>query len=196
MFPAEGIWAVASGLGGAAAAREWAGAARGAAAWTFRRPGGTEREAVAAARALRAEAPWLAIHGRGDWADLCGAEAVIAGFGSLAPAQLRRLFPRLLLGCSTHELAEVDAAVAAGARFVLFGPVWETPSKDGILAPRGTELLRAACGLGVPVLAIGGVDRPERVLACRRAGAAGAAVLRAARDPALLAAMVDAWRAG
>jgi len=188
-----GIWAVASGLGAASEARSWARAARAAAAWTFRRPAGGDREALAALRALAAEAPWLAVHGRGDLARLAGARAVIAGLGSLPAWELRRLFAGLAIGRSTHAPEEVDRAARTGLDFVLFGPVWETPAKRGILAPRGLEGLAAACAAGVPVVAIGGVDRPERVAACRRAGARGAAVLRAARDPVLLGELVAAW---
>lgn len=192
-----GIWAVASGLRDAGDARDWARGAGAAAAWTFRRPAAGDRVALAALRALAAAgAPWLAVHGRGDLALLAGAQAVIAGRGSLPAEVLRRLCPGLALGRSTHDLEEVAAAAAAGLDFVLFGPVWETPAKQGILAPRGLAALAEACGLGLPVVAIGGIDRRERAVACREAGARGAAVLRAAREPTLLAELARAWEAG
>jgi thiamine monophosphate synthase len=191
----RGVWAVASGLAGAADARAWAEGAAAAAAWSFRLPSGDERAALAALRELRPASPWLAVHARSDWAALARADAVIGGARSLPldalAGEARR--HRLVLGRSTHRPAEVAEAAAAGAAFVLYGPVWDTPAKRGILAPRGLDGLRAACALGLPVVAIGGIERAEQVAACHAAGAHGAAVLRAARDPVLLAELAAAW---
>ncbi|HEX5759107.1 MAG TPA: thiamine phosphate synthase, partial [Thermoanaerobaculia bacterium] len=71
-------------------------------------------------------------------------------------------------------LAEVASAAAERADYALFGPVWETPGKG---APRGLEELRRAAGLGLPVLALGGVTI-ERIPAVAETGAAGAAGIR------------------
>ena len=95
-----------------------------------------------------------------------------------------------------HEPSEVAEAAAAGAAFAYFGPVWDTPSKRGILQPRGLAGLRAACAFGIPVIAIGGVGEAEQVLACRQAGAHGVAVLRGARHARVLEALAEAWQAG
>jgi len=120
---------------------------------------------------------------------------VIAGARSLPLETLAGQAERhgLALGCSTHAPSEVAAAAAAGAAFAIFGPVWETPAKRGVLAPRGLDGLRAACALGLPVIAIGGVEEPAQAAACREAGAHGVAVLRAAREPERLAALAAAW---
>ena len=87
---------------------------------------------------------------------------------------------RPLLGYSAHGTDELAEAIAHGVDFATIGPVYATPSKEGILAPTGPEILRA-CGEafpGFPVLALGGVD-VSRASECVRAGAAGVAVIRA-----------------
>ena len=105
-----------------------------------------------------------------------------------APA-LRRA---LLYGVSTHSLAGVQAAEAAGADFVTFGPLFETPSKAPYGEPVGLPALeRAAHAARVPIFALGGIT-PARTRACLDAGAHGVAAISAiwnADDPvqALLA---------
>ncbi|MFQ5748100.1 MAG: thiamine phosphate synthase [Planctomycetota bacterium] len=192
-----GVWAVASGVRGPADARGWADSAAAADAWTFRLPACNEKEALAALRILAGGGKTLAVHARGDWARACQAAGVIAGSRSLPLPVLRRLFPGLACGASVHSLEEGARAVEEGADFLLFGPVWNTPSKEGILAARGTGLLARLCGKHrVPVAAIGGIRREAQVRECRAAGAYGVAVLRAARHPALLGSLVRAWREG
>jgi len=93
-----------------------------------------------------------------------------------------------LIGVSTHTRAEAQAAVEQGADFVVFGPVFFTPSKAPYGQPVGLDALRAVRGaVNAPLLAIGGIKQTnlEQVLA---AGADGIAVISAiisADDPAL-----------
>ncbi len=103
---------------------------------------------------------------------------------------------RLRFGVSCHSLAGVRAAEEAGAAFATFGPVFETASKAGYGQPVGLKLLeQAAAGSRLPLLALGGVT-PERVRACREAGAWGVSAISAiwdAGDPlAALAAFGEA----
>jgi len=89
------------------------------------------------------------------------------------------LGPEALIGVSTHTPAEAAAAGAAGASFVTFGPVYDTPSKRGLGTPVGiAALAEAVRAAGVPVFALGGVDgtRLEEVQAT---GAHGVGVIRA-----------------
>jgi thiamine-phosphate pyrophosphorylase len=69
--------------------------------------------------------------------------------------------PDALVGVSTHSDAEIDAAVAAGADYLGFGPVFATASKPGapLPPPHGLEGLRRAVqrAAPVPVVAIGGL---------------------------------------
>ena len=89
------------------------------------------------------------------------------------PSQL--LPPSVAVGFSAH--AGDVSEDWEGADYLTFGPLRETPSKQGLLEPVGLEgLERAAQRSDRPVLAIGGV-RPEDVQPARTAGAAGVAVL-------------------
>jgi thiamine-phosphate pyrophosphorylase len=97
----------------------------------------------------------------------------------------------LLLGLSASTVAEAHAA-AGPADYVGAGPVWATPSKPDADPPIGLEGLRELCAaVEVPVVAIGGIDA-SNAAECIRAGAAGVAVIRAARDAAALRAALDA----
>jgi thiamine-phosphate pyrophosphorylase len=97
----------------------------------------------------------------------------------------------LLLGLSAASTAEAQAA-AELADYVGAGPVWATPSKPDADPPIGLDGLRELCAaVGVPVVAIGGIDE-SNAADCIRAGAAGVAVVRAARDAAALRAAIDA----
>lgn len=137
----------------------------------------------------------LFVNDRIDVARAVGADGVQLGAASLPVEVARALLPAsALVGASVHAL---DEAATTGADFVVFGPVFDTPSKRAYGAPQGIARLRAAIALTpVPVLAIGGVE-PSNVEAVRAAGVGGVAVVRAilaASDPAaatrtLLAAM-------
>jgi thiamine-phosphate pyrophosphorylase len=99
---------------------------------------------------------------------------------SLPIAAVRRLVgPDRLIGISTHSLAEVHAANRDGADYVVFGPIFDTPSKREFGSPVGLEQLAEVCRRSaVPVFAIGGVTRAS-VPDVLRAGAHGVAVIGA-----------------
>lgn len=151
-------------------------------------------ELLALARAARVRLPAAAllINGRLDVALAAGADGVHLPSDGLPAAPLlawaARLGRRPLVGRSTHTLAEVAAARDEGADYVTFGPVFATPGKG---APVGTPALAAAARLGVPVLALGGLE-PERVAEAIAAGAHGVAAIRAFRTRDAAAAMVAA----
>ena len=146
------------------------------------------RDVTSAARAA------LYVNGRADVALAAGADGVHLGGGALSPADVARVGPGLAVAISTHapaevaEVAKVATLAAAGLRFAVFGPVWDTPSKRALGVPVGVEALRAAARATpeLPLLALGGVT-PARAAACLRAGASGVACIRAvmaAPDPA------------
>jgi len=128
------------------------------------------------------------------------ADGVHLGFRSMGVAAARAMVgERTLVGCSTHDLQELDRAILEGADYVTFGPVYDTPSKRGLLEPRGeTALAEAVARSAVPVIALGGVTA-ERVAALRATGAAGVACIReilAADDETRAArALASAWEA-
>jgi thiamine-phosphate pyrophosphorylase len=142
----------------------------------------------------------LLVNDRIDIALASGADGIHLPAESFGVKDARTLGPDLLIGVSTHRPDEVAAAEAAGADFVVFGPVFDTPSKRPFGPPAGLEALaEAALGARLPVLAIGGITG-ERVRDVRESGAAGVAVIRAvlaADDPtAASRALTDAIGSG
>lgn len=87
--------------------------------------------------------------------------------------------PGLALGVSVHQVDEAIEAEEDGAEFVVFGPIYDTPSKRPWGAPQGVDPLeRVVEAVGIPVFAVGGIT-PERVPEVRKTGAAGVAVISA-----------------
>jgi thiamine-phosphate pyrophosphorylase len=94
-------------------------------------------------------------------------------------AHIRALFPKHLVGASTHSVESVRAAAGAGVDFVTFGPVFATPTKVKFGPSLGLSALQAACtAVEIPVFAIGGITA-ERARDCLDAGAHGVAVVGA-----------------
>jgi len=142
-------------------------------------PGGPLLTLAERLRAVTARAgAVLLVNDRIDVALAAGADGVHLGGGSVAVDVARGLLPPgALVGVSMHSTADLQAA--AGADFVLFGPVFETPAKAAFGPPQGLARLRqAVLATPLPVLAIGGVDAAHG-RDVRAAGAAGAAVIRA-----------------
>jgi thiamine-phosphate pyrophosphorylase len=135
-------------------------------------------------RALRplttARGARLIVNDRVDVALAVGADAVQRTGTSLSIEDIRAVAGRrLLVGASVHGLDEARQAEAAGADWLVFGPVYDTPAKRGYGPPQGVDALaRVAAAVRVPVIAIGGLT-PERVPEVRAAGAAGVAVISA-----------------
>jgi thiamine-phosphate pyrophosphorylase len=97
----------------------------------------------------------------------------------------------LMLGLSAASVEEAQSADAR-ADYIGAGPVWATPSKPDADPAIGLEGLREICAaVSTPVVAIGGIEAPNAA-ECIRAGAAGVAVIRAARDAAELRRVIDA----
>jgi len=121
----------------------------------------------------------LWMNDRPDLALLAGADGVHLGQDD-APASLveREEFRKLLVGRSTHDRAQLDAAEAAArVDWIAVGPIFETSSKPDHEAVLGVEELRDLRGrTAKPLVAIGGIDASnlERVL---DAGADSVAIL-------------------
>ena len=129
----------------------------------------------------------LLINDRLDVALALDAAGVHLAGHSLPTAVARRVLgPRKLLGVSTHSVEEARQAAEEGADFVVFGPVFTTPSKIAYGPPQGLQHLAAVVRqVRLPVIAIGGVDVTNlpQVL---QTGAYGVAMIRAvlaAPDP-------------
>jgi thiamine-phosphate pyrophosphorylase len=122
----------------------------------------------------------LIVNDRADVALAVGADAVQRTQASLTVAEIRAVVDkRLRIGASTHSRDEAMAAEAEGADWIVFGPIYDTPSKRRYGAPQGLRALEAiVAAVRAPVIAIGGIT-PERVAEVRRAGAHGVAVISA-----------------
>lgn len=99
---------------------------------------------------------------RPDLAELAQCDGVHVGQDDLPVGLVRKLSPRLLVGVSTHDPAQLAAALADRPDYVALGPIFGTTSKerpDPIVGveqlARAHEATRAA---KIPLVAIGGID--------------------------------------
>ena len=141
------------------------------------------RETLALLSALvprcRARGTLLFANDRPDLALLAGCDGVHVGQDDVPLALVRKLAPTLKVGVSTHDLAQVDAALAERPDYVAFGPIFATGSKqnpDPVVGVEGLELAAArARAAAVPLVAIGGITL-ERAAQVARAGALAAVI--------------------
>jgi thiamine-phosphate diphosphorylase len=148
---------------------------------------GPTEQVVAAGRRFRALGTTFIVNDDVDAALELGADGVHLGQSDEGAARARAR--GLVLGRSATTLEE---AVAADADYLGVGPIWPTPSKTDAAPPLGLgELERICRAVGVPVIAIGGVDA-SNAGDCIRAGAAGVAVVRASTEPGVREAVDEA----
>jgi thiamine-phosphate pyrophosphorylase len=160
-----------------------AGLPPGAAAIHLREKDLGGRDLLSAARALlavcRAHGQLLLVNDRLDVALAAGADGVHLPAAGIAPADARRLLPGgALVGVSCHSEEDVARARDGGATYAFLSPIFDTPSKRGLLPPLGVDALRRASRLGLPLVALGGVA-PGNAAALLDAGAHGVAAIRA-----------------
>jgi thiamine-phosphate diphosphorylase len=120
----------------------------------------------------------------------CGADGVHLGQDDMPLHVARKIAGgRLIIGISTHSLAQAEAAQEDGADYIGFGPIFKTDTKDAGEA-KGTSRLRSLKGkIKIPIAAIGGInlDNAAEVI---EAGADAVAVISAvtnAKDTVLAA---------
>lgn len=139
------------------------------------------RELLAVCRRLRtataATGCRLLLNDRVDIALAAGLDGVHLRSAGLPVRRIRSLVPPdFIIGRSTHSLEEALRAEEEGADFITLSPIFDTPSKRGILAPLGLKSLQmAADRVKIPVFALGGIDigNARHVLASGVAGLAG-----------------------
>ncbi len=130
----------------------------------------------------------LLINDRIDVALAVDADGVHLGSGSLPVKSARELLgDEKLIGVSTHSVKEARKAEQAGADFILFGPVYFTPSKAAYGEPQGpTRLKEIVEKISLPVYAIGGI-KMANIREIKKTGIRGIALISAvmaAADPA------------
>jgi thiamine-phosphate pyrophosphorylase len=151
---------------------------------------GLARNSVDATNKLgRAGQARVVINDRLDVALASRAAGVHLGGGSVPATEVVRWCrsgnapPEFLVGVSCHSIAEAREAESAGACYVFFGPIFDTPSKRSFGPAQGTARLAEVCqALRIPVIAIGGINE-ENGTECIRARAAGIAAVRFFQEP-------------
>ena len=121
------------------------------------------RELLALSQELRAMTKEfgakLFINDHVDVAVAVDADGVHLGHQSMPAAAVRKIAgTKLMIGVSTHNIEEARAAESAGADFVTFGPIYETPSKSHLGAPAGLDALKEVKrAVDIPIFALGGI---------------------------------------
>lgn len=138
----------------------------------------------------------LFVNDRVDIAMAVGADGVQCREDGIGPADVKKVSPGLVAGASVHS---VDAALEAeleGADFLLFGPVFRTPSKAPYGKPQGSGKLALVAGsVRIPVFAVGGIT-PDRLESCFKAGAWGAAGISSIMSAKSVRRTVKRWEEG
>jgi len=150
------------------------------------------RQAMALLRAATAASrPLLVVNDRPDLAIAAGADGVHVGQDELPIEVVRRLVgPQAIVGVSTHNVAQVDAAVAGGADYLGCGPTFASRTKR-FASFAGLDFLTAvAPRTTLPAFAIGGIDLENlaAVLATGIQRVAIAGAIATAADPQATAA--------
>ena len=114
----------------------------------------------------------LIINDHAEIARMVEVEGVHVGQDDLSVAEARRIAGRsLLIGKSTHTLAQAKAAEAEGADYIGFGPLFATPTKPDY-APIGlAEIGEVHREVNLPIFCIGGIklsNLPEVIAAGAR----------------------------
>jgi thiamine-phosphate pyrophosphorylase len=139
----------------------------------LREKGLTDRELLKRAREVRiltaqAKARFV-LNDRPDLARLSGADGVHLGQDDITVRDARRVVgSNVVIGVSTHDRAQLDAAVLAGAGYLGVGPVFPSATKE-FAEPElaGLAYLQAAAeATNIPWFAIGGIteENVQRVL--------------------------------
>ena len=142
----------------------------------------------------------ILVNDRLDISYATGAGGVHLGEQSLPVADAKRFLrerqagAKFLVGASVHSVESAQTAERAGPDYVVFGPVFATPSKAGFGEPQGIERLADVCErTRLDVVAIGGITL-DNAGACVAAGAKGIAAIRLFQEAEDVKAVVQALK--
>jgi thiamine-phosphate pyrophosphorylase len=141
-------------------------------------------------RMAQARGALVVVNDRADVARLAAAGGVHVGQDDLGPRAVRGIVGAgAIVGLSTHDAVQVEAAVIEPIDYVAIGPTYETSTKPSTYAGLGLEGVHRLSGRirarSLKTVAIGGITL-ERAAAVIQAGADSIAVisdLLAAGDP-------------
>ena len=143
----------------------------------LRAPGLSARKIEAEANQLVSSAAVpVVISSRCDIVLAAGAAGVNLPESDIDVAGARLLMGVRLVGRSVHSLESALQAEREGADYVIYGPVWASPSHPTSSPVGVAALAEVSRSLRIPVIAIGGVTG-ERIAECHAAGAAGYAAI-------------------
>jgi thiamine-phosphate pyrophosphorylase len=115
------------------------------------------------------------------------ADGVHIGQDDESAKEVREKIGDKILGVSTHNLEEVEKAIAQGADYVGIGPIYSTTTKEDAKSAQGTTLIQEVRnnGIDIPIVGIGGITS-ENVAPVMKSGGNGVSVITAislAADP-------------
>lgn len=115
------------------------------------------------------------------------ADGVHVGQGDIPPAEARRILgPAKILGYSTHNQAQIEAAQKEPVDYIGIGPVFTTATKENPDPTTGIQLLEwAHLHTALPFVAIGGItlSNLDQVLHAGAKSIAVIAAISSAPDP-------------
>jgi thiamine-phosphate pyrophosphorylase len=164
----------------------------GARLFQYRNKTSSSRELLHASQALcltvRQRGGTFLVNDRADIAHLAGANGVHLGQGDLGVSAARKVVGKdCLIGLSTHNLQQFNAAIESCVDYIAIGPIFPTSGKQNPDPVVGIDFIRTVRKLTTkPIVAIGGItlERTRQVL---DAGADSVAVISdilKARKPA------------
>lgn len=116
------------------------------------------RLAQGARRLTEAYSALLIVDDRVDIALAAGADGVHVGQEDMPVDVARAIAPDLIIGASSHNLAEALRAQEQGASYVNIGPIFPTATKSGLPTFLGPEAIgQIAPKLKVPFTVMGGI---------------------------------------
>jgi len=119
----------------------------------------------------------LIVNDRVDIALAADADGVHLGQEDLPLEAARRLMGEKIIGISTHDLEQAQAAALGGADYIGFGPMFATTTKSTGYPARGTAMLKGIrAAVSLPIVAIGGITE-DRVAQVWQSGADSVAVI-------------------
>lgn len=123
------------------------------------------------------------VNDRLDVARMSKADGLHLGQDDIEPDRARDfLGDDIIIGLSTHNLSQVEAAQNEPLDYIGFGPIWETDFKKVSYSITGIDALKKAVETSrLPVVAIGGINR-DNLKGLSGIGINNIAVIRAVQD--------------
>lgn len=119
------------------------------------------------------------VNDRPEVALACGADGLHVGQEDKGAGEARKLLKGKILGVSVETVEQALRAKADGADYLGVGPVFATTTKLDAGRPTGLKIIREIKdAAGLPVAAIGGINR-KNIAEVARSGADAAAVISA-----------------